>query len=539
MVDRFAGCGDSLGEVLVRTRTGMSSEAAWQARPDHTAKLTAKCEAGERIHENEDVWIRVLTFLPLVHLRIACATCHAHRGLALSARQHVKHVKLSLVPGELRRGQQHGIPSAGARIFIEEADGHAAAVRVPVLNSLLEHWAHLPTISASYPSLSILSIDLSPCATSEPLSRLIDVVSWFSRPAIPLKPVGWPNAACQGALPWRLIEAPNVETLQITAAPVVLAHLAAARAHGDAPGVFEESVFRSREEHDETFVRLEPLLLMCFVACAPRLRHLDLSGVGPGAMSTLLAMDLPQLRLLRLGNLDTDTNFGWIYERGPTLALVGRAFPTLTALDAGYGRFAEGVGFAELDELLKHARGMAHLDLSMVMTYVDFGRGLASLSHRAPNLRSLAVHGLYLPPDALLLFAAGCPLLERLHLVSMQQADTAGFLAFLRACASLKHLDLSESSLPEPELLAWLKERDAARTPLQSLTMHDCTMIGAGPPSGVTTHPNLDAQRRAAFRAQALVISPSTVVRTDVTAATTGLERPARLRLFAALGLVA
>ena len=122
--------------------------------------------------------------------------------------------------------------------------------------------------------------------------------------------------------------------------------------------------------------------------------------VGPGVMATLVQYELPRLRILRLGAPSSRDGFGWAYERAQ-LGAIGRAFPALTALDAGYANFAGGVSYADVDELVTHCRGMQHLDLSMVMTYMDFGPALRILAAKAPSLRSLATHGLVLPTYAL------------------------------------------------------------------------------------------------------------------------------------------
>ena len=122
--------------------------------------------------------------------------------------------------------------------------------------------------------------------------------------------------------------------------------------------------------------------------------------VGPGVMATLVQYELPCLRILRLGAPSSRDGFGWAYERAQ-LGAIGRAFPALTALDAGYANFAGGVSYADVDELVTHCRGMQHLDLSMVMTYMDFGPALRILAAKAPSLRSLATHGLVLPTYAL------------------------------------------------------------------------------------------------------------------------------------------
>ena len=54
------------------------------------------------------------------------------------------------------------------------------------------------------------------------------------------------------------------------------------------------------------------------------------------------------------------------------LSFLAKSFPTLTALDVGYASVQRGVSFEEVDLLCRRCDRLRHLDLSMVMTYVDF-----------------------------------------------------------------------------------------------------------------------------------------------------------------------
>ena len=107
--------------------------------------------------------------------------------------------------------------------------------------------------------------------------------------------------------------------------------------------------FDSVEEMQHINV-LVHLLLLCAVSCAPRLTHLDLTGVGYGMFTQLTMLELPRLRVLRMGEAGMEANLGWRYEAG-RLEKLGRAFPTLTALDIGYANFSGGVSFASLQAL--------------------------------------------------------------------------------------------------------------------------------------------------------------------------------------------
>jgi len=230
-------------------------------------------------------------------------------------------------------------------------------------------------------------------------------------------------------------------------------------------------------------------------------------------MAALVQFELPRLRVLRLGAPSTRRGFGWAYERGQ-LGAIGRAFPTLTALDVGYASFMGGVSYADVDELVTHCKGMQHLDLSMVMTYMDFGPALRILATKAPHLRSLATHGLVLPTNALLELAAGCPRLERVHFVKWlgenhQLVPPDDFLTWFRTCPNLDHLDVSEGFAPRSQLLTWLEERQQSGRPVRSLILHACYWYDAEIQQSAQDEMSL----LTAFKAQALAISPSLSVK--------------------------
>jgi hypothetical protein len=207
-----------------------------------------------------------------------------------------------------------------------------------------------------------------------------------------------------------------------------------------------------------------------FVSCR-RLQQLDLTDLGPQAFaSSLLDVELPELKLLRIGMSQTcarsfhGRNDGF---RMPPAVLpkVAAAFPSLQALDVGFMPTggADGVTTAEVKSLLKIC-AIQHLDLSMVMHLMDFGPTLQALAAHAPELRSLAVHGLLLPRDDMQALAEGCPHLERLHIPGCrdyyghvadpdpvqdgggwlrEQVEACAFMAFLKTAKNLVELDVS------------------------------------------------------------------------------------------------
>ena len=229
--------------------------------------------------------------------------------------------------------------------------------------------------------------------------------------------------------------------------------------------------------------QLQTLLLTLFVSCR-RLQHLDLTDLGCQAFAAnLLDVELPELKLLRIGSsyagaqgLARRTD-GFNMPHA-VLPKVAAAFPSLQGLDVGLmpmGGDRPGVTTAEVKSLLKIC-AIRHLDLSMVMHLMDFGPTLQALAAHAPELRSLAVHGLRLPPDDMQALAEGCPHLRRLHVVNCreyygfvehpedgghhdwmsQQIAACPFGKFLKAATNLVEIDVSSDVGRHGELVASL-----------------------------------------------------------------------------------
>ena len=227
--------------------------------------------------------------------------------------------------------------------------------------------------------------------------------------------------------------------------------------------------------------QLQTLLLTLFVSCR-RLQQLDLTDLGPQAFAAhLLDVELPELKLLRIGSSYTGAR-GLAHPNDAfnmppaVLPKVAAAFPSLQGLDVGLmpmGGDRPGVTTAEVKSLLKIC-GIRHLDLSMVMHLMDFGPTLQALAAHAPELRSLAVHGLRLPPDDMQALAEGCPHLRRLHVVNCreyygfvehpedgghhdwmsQQIAACPFARFLKAATNLVEIDVSSDVGRHGELVA-------------------------------------------------------------------------------------
>ncbi|KAJ1451273.1 hypothetical protein M885DRAFT_530171 [Pelagophyceae sp. CCMP2097] len=181
-------------------------------------------------------------------------------------------------------------------------------------------------------------------------------------------------------------------------------------------------------------------------AALPRLAALAISGpvVWPrlvfGVSATLVSLDLsfapqgaalfvrsavsfPRLRDVRLAGERGGAASEYYLDFGAALGDLGGRCPALRALDVGYSHWLQGIDVPHVEALLR-ATDMVALDLSQVMTWVDFDPICDLLTLHAPRLRALAVHGLALS-DAGLAALQGCADLSRLHLVGCRFAAQA------------------------------------------------------------------------------------------------------------------
>lgn len=109
------------------------------------------------------------------------------------------------------------------------------------------------------------------------------------------------------------------------------------------------------------------------------------------------------------------------------------------------------------------------------MLYLDFGPAMTTLSRHAPNLRSLAIHGLRFADKPLFELSEGCCSLRRLSLVRCSGYTAEGMGAFLGAAHRLIRLDLSGSDAPTAEVVGWVDERRRKRqNHVQHLVLIDC-----------------------------------------------------------------
>jgi hypothetical protein len=196
----------------------------------------------------------------------------------------------------------------------------------------------------------------------------------------------------------------------------------------------------------ETAEKIASIFMSCAMGSQRTLRYLDLTGVGPAVLPCLVHLELPVLQLIRIGYAESPGQSRQSWERewpANTLSMLAGSFPTLTDVDIGHAHVHHGVSFDEVDQLCRRCEGLRHLDLSMVMTYVNFTPCLLTLSNLAPRLVSLAIDGLFMETDALKAFGVGCPLLERVHFRHCCFRSPEGLIAFLRAARKLRVLDVS------------------------------------------------------------------------------------------------
>ena len=175
--------------------------------------------------------------------------------------------------------------------------------------------------------------------------------------------------------------------------------------------------------------------------------------------------------MLRIGKHRTGAKDTYGPPHRPSLLLdLSTHFPTLTALDLGYATVEGGVQPSDVGALCTKCAELRHLDLSMVMTYVDFGPALRLLAAHAPHLTSLAIDGLATPADDLLLFGQCCTQLTTLFLLSCRYS-VAGLAAFLAAATRLTTLDLSYGDFPRDVIFDWIAQRESTARPVERLVV--------------------------------------------------------------------
>ena len=397
-----------------------------------------------QVVDDVDLWAAVLSYLQLPHALNAAQTCRAHLFTALH-RARMPCGRLAL------RCAMHG-----STITEWIGNGRECTSRLDRILAMKRpdgQLAILPMLTVLAPRLERLSVMIDP--HTAPVYGGMTAEStrdWINRlaPAEAYCPPVNDGARAQlpGCEPWTVL--PGCGALASFDLSVV----------GAVP-------------HDRLHERAElaALALSALVPASRTLVVLDARGVvAPRVILTALSVDLPALRVLRCGDTAARAAERRLADQpfapwpDALLARLGAALPALDAVDVAYARTPRGVSYADVGALLERAGGrLRHLDLSQVMTYVDFGPALRALGAHAPELRSLAVHGLTLPDAELDAFANGCARLRRVHFVRCD-VSARGLGLLLRAARSLLHADLSGADLDSepriPEvLLEWIQAR--------------------------------------------------------------------------------
>ena len=118
---------------------------------------------------------------------------------------------------------------------------------------------------------------------------------------------------------------------------------------------------------------------MLLLSSSSRLLRLNIRGIAPMVLATLLCVELPHLRILQCGDSDAHglssrAHIAWPHELLPGLA---RAFPTLEGLDVAYALTPRGVSYGDVIALCRMCR-IRDLDLSQVILTTE-------LYTRGPN----------------------------------------------------------------------------------------------------------------------------------------------------------
>lgn len=153
---------------------------------------------------------------------------------------------------------------------------------------------------------------------------------------------------------------------------------------------------------------------------------LDLTGSAQPVWALLPVIcgssTLPRLKALRIGDHQPQWEIpGFERILSPSILWpdwvaakhIAQAFTQLQVLGLGYCDIKGSVDIEDVELLFANCTELRHLDLSMIMTFVDFSPAVAFLG---AQLESLAVHGLAFDQNALELLPVQCPGLTALSL---------------------------------------------------------------------------------------------------------------------------
>ena len=292
-----------------------------------------------RVTEDEDLWAAVLSWLPLADAVAAAQASRTHLPLLRLSKQNVRNLRLVLV-------QDKGFQNPRLRILEWEDDPSLIPDRFGGIADVGLTRCLLSKVTQCLPQLHRLQIDLSPPSNSLALD-----ISPFACATRDLSPEA--DGRLQGCQPWRLLECAQVHDLEMTL------H------HPPSIGALEEE--STRDQLCDVFITLA-------LTSWRRLTFLNVIGVAPAVLPTLLRMDLPALMVLRCGDSQShvqsrEHQHAFATWPDALLPRIARAFPTLRGLDIAYAMTPRGVSFEDV-HVLCHTCRILHLDLSQVMTYV-------------------------------------------------------------------------------------------------------------------------------------------------------------------------
>lgn len=447
---------------------------------------TSSANPHQLVIENDDLWAAILRRLCVRQLCLATAVCRAHHALQpalLSERDALfvtfgpcdRHLTRHMALTERLRGTDCPAGSTLPRRCDRwKSNGDASVWRVVPL------W---PGVHIDAPGVFFYDTTLK--VFDRPGEQAQDGAA-FLRQVLSLMPALGALSLDLGQPHRRQVD-PEHETY--------LEMLEREGPHGPTPLALLPRGAPLVELRIKDAVGQEKLLLQALVSFRRTLLRLDASGLGDVVLPILLRVGLEQLQMLRVGEAmdslargsrrDDDDKFAERAEwpRRVRLQQLGEACPALTALDVGFASIDGGVQYDDLAALCSRAQQgfgklnrapgrFRQLDLSQVMTYRDFDRGIAILGRWAPALTSLAVYGLHLSDAALGVLGQNCRQLSTLHMVACSDHSAAGLDQLLRT-APLRKLDLSFGLAPLEPLRAWVAGHGPAAPLHMRLTIID------------------------------------------------------------------
>ena len=298
------------------------------------------------IADNSDLWSLILSFLPLPLAILAAKTCRLHlRESLLTSRQACRLVSFHLHARHVHSLEPLNMPPA---LWLEETNERGSmksAVRL--LPPLLRSKPPLPTIINMLSRLGMLHLylDPRPGAPAGPVfgqESLYSMLGWLDPSGGAMEPLkdGESGATAYGCLPWVLVQCPFITEIEMATNTVL-----------------------EQEELEMSVPRLESLMLTLLLSTWRRLVRLNIRGIAPFVLDSLLGVELPSLLILQCGDCSTHAaaNRADFYWPDSLLPRVGHAFPSLIGLDVGYMLTTQGVSYPDVYLLTASCAGLQHL----------------------------------------------------------------------------------------------------------------------------------------------------------------------------------